>query len=559
MRKLIRRSLAEIIFFCVAFIVISVIIHSQYRLFSGALETILLNLGLHFSQWASSRRSCLMFLADLLITALIFLIARFACSIQKNSGKSRIIPLLLPVIISLVMLCILCELQVFRREDFWEVQYSRDLGLFKFMVRVLQTEGGRFFSYFLKGCSAFFTTTRGSMIYMNTCLFISLITLFAGLYRLLLLFFRTSAADTSFSEKKSAFFIAFCLFSAIVFTSPKIWEDWFWDAGGLIFGIGVSLSVLSFALILEDIVYYRDQQKVLFPSLLLFTACGCNQITTLAIDILITEALIYVLLSHQNRKIKRRVFYYFVITVAASAVCMLAPGNFYRFENGSFDAAGLSERGFLTGRLPVRLYQQISVNIIMMKDYWILLLMICFFLGSIMKLRNREKFILPAIGMLIAGFFSLLLNCAIDYMPARIYAAGFIWIALSTGLFSILAGSLFHDFAGESVLPARIRSAYVFLAVLVSFCPVFVLFHENHQLLQNIRSAWFYRDQQIRSVPADHDETRGICGVPVIETSRTDIKLAEAFIANYYGLGWVEDSGVCPPFEPFSDDPSQWR
>ena len=370
----------------------------------------------------------------------------------------------------------------------------------------------------------------------------------------------SAPADRSLSEKKTAFLFAFCLFTAILFSAPKIWEDWFWDAGGLIFGIGISASVWAFALITEDVSRHPDKRKkVILPTLILVIACGCNQITTIAIDILITEAVLYVILSRQNKSIKRRLLYYFFITAAASVICLLAPGNFHRLDHSPYNYPVLSEAGVSPGRLFIRLYQQIAVNIIMMKNYWFFLILISFFLGCLVNLVNKRKTVLFAAGMLPAGFFSLLLNCVIDYMPSRIYAAAFIWIALAAALLSIAAGSCIYDLLKNSVLPARIRSAYVFLLVLASFCPFFSLFHENHRLLRDIRSAWFYRDEQIRSIPADPDETRSICGVPIIESNWTDIRLAEAFIANYYGLGGVEDMGVCPPFVSSSDDPARWR
>ena len=313
-------------------------------------------------------------------------------------------------------------------------------------------------------------------------------------------------------------------------------------------------------MIIEDLLFFRDQRKkVIIPSLILVIACGCNQITTLAIDILITEALLYVFMTRRNKGIKQRVFYYFFITVAASMVCMLAPGNFYRLENGSFDSERLSETGRLLLQLPVKLFQQISANILMMKNYWLLLIIIGFLFSAMINIRSKKNILFLSAGMIQAGFFSLSLNVLLDYMPARIYAAAFVWIAFSAVLLSIAAGSLFYDFLSKSLLPVRVRSAYVFLAILVSSCSVFLLYHENHQLLLDIRSAWFYRDEQIRSVPVNQNPNREICGVPVIETNWTDIRLAEAFIANYYGLSGVEDSGVCPPFKPYSDDPAQWQ
>ena len=353
---------------------------------------------------------------------------------------------------------------------------------------------------------------------------------------------------------------AFGLFSMMIFSSPKIWEDWFWNAAGLIFGIGVSSSVWALMLTVENISGGSHQRKdLILPSLSLLTACGCNQISTLMLDILITEMLIYVLLSRQNSAIKRRVFYYFCVTASASAVCFLAPGNFYRFENRSFESPEISTTWPSLSRNLIRLYQQIAVNIFMMKDYWIFLIIICFLFGTMVTLRNKRRLMLLSIGMLSAGFFSLLPNCVIDYMPSRIYMAAFLWIALAAARLSALSGSLFHDILRDTVLPVRIQSAYAFLVILVSFCPFALLYHENHQLLENIRKAWFYWDEQIRSIPADNEQTRLICGVPVIESNMTDIKFAEAFIANYYGLGGVEDSGVCPPFQPFSEDPAAWR
>ena len=561
MRKTIRQSLPEIIFFCAAFITVSAIFRSQYALISGMLGSFFLKFGLHFASWSGSRRSCAVLFSVIFITVLIFLAARYTCGIQKNSGKGKLISISIPVIISFFLIAVMCELQIFRRDDFWEVQYSRDLGLIGFMGYVFRIEGGRYFSYFLKGCNAFFPTVQASMIYMNTCLFLSLLTMLMGIYRLVMFLFKTSAsADRSVSEKKLSFFTAFALFSAVIFTSPKIWENWFWDAAGLIYGIGISLSVWTLALVMADILYNTDQRKkVILPTLILIFACGCSQITTIAIDILITEFLLYAFLSRRNTINRRRVLYYFLITLAASAICLLAPGNFYRLEKAPFEFMGFSEAWHSLSQLVIRLWQQIWVNIIMMKKYWLLLIIISFFFGLLISLRNRRKIILLAIGMLPAGFFSLSLNCMLDYMPARIYAAAFIWIAIPAALLSITAGSSLRDLLKDPVLPAGIQSAWVFLAVLALSCPFIFLFCENYHLLQDIRSAWFYRDEQIRSEPLSPDQTIRICGVPVIETNGTDIRLAEKFIANYYGVYWVEDSGVCPPFTPVSDDPALYR
>ncbi len=496
-----------------------------------------------------------------MITAAVFLLGRYTCGIEKASEKKKLISVSVLVLVSLTLLGILCELQVFRRDDFWEVQYAWDLGLFKFLKYVMETEGGRLFSYLLKGGNAFFPSASASMFYMNTCLFLSLLLLLAGICRLLYLLLKTCGeADQTVDIKKSAFLFAFCLFSAFIFTSPKIWEDWFWDAGGLIFGIGVSLSVMSLALITEDLISGPNQRiKKILTALVLFNACCCNQITTLAIDIFITEVLLFVLCRRGNKRIRLRVLYYFIAALAGSSVCMLAPGNFYRLETNSYYSKPLlSDITGSFGRSIVRLYQQISVNIIMMKKYWLFLVVICLIFGMITKLRNRKKLLFLSAGMIPAGFFSLLINIFIDYMPSRIYISAFIWLAISAALISMIIGSLFRDRL-SAVFPGRIRSAYIFLGVLASFFSIFFLYQENHQLLQDIRSAWFYRDAQIRSIPAEKDETREICGVPIIESDWTDIRLAEAFIANYYRLGWVDDIGVCPPFIPVAEDPAKWR
>ena len=200
MRKTISQRLPEIVFFCVSFTVISLIIKFHYRLFSETLELFLLNFGLHVSYWTGS---------DILITIPVCLIARYTFDISQNTKKSKLITASVPVLFALVQLGILCWIQVFRREDFWEVQYARDLGLFKFIGLVLQTEGGRFFSYFLKGLNSLFTTASGSMIYMNTCLFISLLTLLLGIYRLLLVLIKTSVPEDPSVKRKQPFSLPF--------------------------------------------------------------------------------------------------------------------------------------------------------------------------------------------------------------------------------------------------------------------------------------------------------------------------------------------------------------
>lgn len=157
--------------------------------------------------------------------------------------------------------------------------------------------------------------------------------------------------------------------------------------------------------------------------------------------------------------------------MSVSFINCVAPGNFYRLENNPLiNSRGISEIPDTLLQTFIKLYRQIRANIIMMKNYWFFLIIVCLFLGSMIILRNKRKIILSAAGFFSAGFLSLFLNCVIDYMPARIYAAAFIWFSISCSLFSIIVGSLLHSFVREIIISQKKQSSYVLLLVFSSFC-----------------------------------------------------------------------------------------
>lgn len=450
-----------------------------------------------------------------------------------------------------VQLLIICANQVLRRDDYWEIADALQYGFPGSMFFEMQRYNGRYTGWGLRSLHAILP----SIPYIDIFLFLNLILLTAGTTMLCrrLLKAQSGQGKSHRGMDLQAFVMGSGLTLAFVLMASNIFEFWFWGSGTMIYGFGITMCVLTAALVWNaaESDSLRSRKMVL-PLITCFLTCGCSELCTASLAAFLILLLIWFYI--RDKRWNSRVLIFIgeiilccilIFTGSASldfsgtsahvqdqAADLSAAGSFARLR-GIFDWAfhGLQGYTFVKSRT------------------LILFLLTAFLTGSQTKFEKNTKIrcLILAVLLTVIAHVVLMINTALDYMPPRVITVGICWYFTGMALVCFMIGSLLcPDKRGHT------DQIKLMLCVLLFMITVNGFYQENIGAVRSIRQSWYIRDHLIQ-MSANSEEPLLTCALPSPGSSNADISanpLDDFNIgtAHYYQVPEISAEILCPPY-----------
>ena len=477
---------------------------------------------------------------------LILILADRILFAKKKERSSTALPVLFSI--PAVQTLIICANQILRRDDYWEIADANSYGFPGSMIFEITNHNGRYLSWGIKSLYAFLPPIP----FINILLFLNICLLVMGFYlaarQVLTNFSRSDHSGKDILSQALPY--AAAITAMIILLSSNVWEVWFWGSGTLVYGLTISLCVISSALVIRIANDTSAKPSIrILAAAACFLACGGSELSTISL----AAFLFYLLLWKRvtTKKWNRHILFY-VIEVSLCCLGIL-------FLSGSINAAGEfasadveKNESFFTA-LPEMLksiivslwrYTTISGGILA------LFLFVFFMLGIQCRFDRqiRKKLLWISLLLVFTANFILLLNEYIGYSPPRVVTIPLCWIFLALSLICLSAGSLAAEKTGFPS-PHRLMLLCCVLPVL-SYA---VFYTENIDLIRQIRQSWVIRDESLKD-DFDRDETIVTCALPSLGSSHNDLEKDPAELYNiamrmYLRVPAVTAEKNCPPFD----------
>lgn len=448
-----------------------------------------------------------------------------------------------------VQLLIICANQVLRRDDYWEIADARMYGFPGSMFYEIRQWNGRYTGWGLKSLHA----VLPDIPYIDIFLFADLVLLTAAAAMLVYRFLKYQAvpAGQYAGMKLQAACGGFLLALSFVLMSSNIWEFWFWGSGTRIYGFGITMCLLSTALVLRasDEAGARPVRKMLLPALTCFLTCGCSELCTASLCAFLLAALIWRRV-RSGKWDKRILFFLAEIILLTAGIFLLSgslkyAGGYAHAEDGSLISAGEN----LISRLPgvfYWAYHGLTGYTFIKGRELVNLLFIAFLFGTQLRF-DREKvrnILILAVFFTVLAYCVLLINTVLDYMPPRVVTVGICWFFTAMALLCVLLGSLTRFGRNNGI---TLIFCAVFLALSMN-----VFYHQNIDDVRAIRGSWYIRDLLLKQADGSAEAVT-TCSLPCPGSFREDIPedpedpFSEA-AARYYNVPAVSADHRCPPY-----------
>ncbi len=461
-----------------------------------------------------------------------------------------------------VQMLIICANQVLRRDDYWEIADALQYGFPGSIFYEIQRFNGRYTGWGLRSLHALLP----SVPYIDIFLFLDLILLTTGTSMLCHRLLKAQAGQGKAypGSRFQAFVMGFGLSLAFVLLSSNVFEFWFWGSGTMIYGFGVSMCILTIALVwnaADDSTVRR--RKMFLSCLSCFITCGCSELCTASLAAFLMLLLIWKKI--QNGKWNRRLIFVIAeimlccILIFTGSASLDFSGTSAHWENRQ---AGSSGSGFFS-----RLWGAFDWAFNGLQGYTfinsrllILFLITAFLTGTQLHFTKKARIsiLILAVSLIIIAHAVLMINTLLDYMPPRVITVGICWYFTAMSLLSLTLGSLLCPKSQSQ--PDRIK---LLLCALLFMITAAGFYRENIQTLRSVRLSWSIRDRLIR-IAGDSEEPLLTCSIPSPGSSREDI-LADPQsdfnlgTARYYQVSEIAAEVRCPPWGEFFLPEDPWK
>lgn len=494
---------------------------------------------------------CVVFGSLFLICVLIpVILERMMC---RNRKFCRIADGLSLLILSVpaYRLLVICANQVLRRDDYWEIADARLYGFPGSIFYEIKQWNGRYTGWSLRSLHA----VLPDIPYIDIFLFADLILLTAGVSMLVCRLLRSQPGRSSGYSgiRTQSLVIGFGLSLSFILMSSNIWEFWFWGSGTMIYGFGVSMCIMSIALVLRSLDDGSDKKRcMILPAVSCFLTCGCSELCIASL----AAFLLFILLWKRVRtkKWNKKVLFFLAEVLLLTVIIFVVSGSLkyagdYAKLGDNADSSAVSE---LTKRLPeifkwafggLQGYTFIKSRLLAV------FLCAAFIIGTQFHLDNRSRiqYLIVAVMLTVTAHCVLLINSAVNYMPPRVITVGICWFVTAMALVCVILGSFFYrETNGVSVRIVMIFAALVFSIIMNNF------YRDNIDEVRNIRQGWFIRDALLQQKENSPDPVE-TCSLPCPGSFREDI-LEDASndfnkaAARFYKIPSVWAELRCPPY-----------
>lgn len=471
--------------------------------------------------------------------------------------------ILLTLAVPTAQLLIICANQVLRRDDYWEIADAMEHGFPGSMFFEIKRYNGRYTGWGLKSLHALLP----DIPYIDIFLFLNLILLTIGTsmlsYRLLK--FQSGAGRSHQGMRLQSLATGFGLALSFVLLSSNIFEFWFWGSGTMIYGFGVSMCILSLALVWnasEEPVFRI--RKMLLPALTCFLTCGCSELCTASLAAFLTLLLVWKWV--REKKVNLWILF-FLLEVFACCMLIFSVSASLDFSgtNAHWQSTGAEQpdSGFLQRLSGAFGWAKDALIGYTFADKPLLLLFLTAALitGTQMKFgqHTKHRLLILAGALMVIALAVLMINTLLDYMPPRVITVGICWLFTGLILLCLMLGSLLNrENRAHADRIKLLLCSLLFAAAANSF------YSKNIDEIRSIRSSWYIREALLQ-MAANPEEPMLTCSLPCPGSSRDDI-LADPLddfnigTAQYYGVPAISAEHRCPPWgeiflppDPYSD------
>ena len=446
-----------------------------------------------------------------------------------------------------VQLLRICANQVLRRDDYWEIADAVTYGFPGSAFYEMKRYNGRYTGWGLRSLHALLP----HIPYIDIFLFVNLILLTIGTSMLSFRLLKIQKRKYS-GMKLQAFLIGFGLSIAFILMSSNIWEFWFWGSGTMIYGFGISMCLLSMALILraadDD---HLKVKKMILPAITCFLTCGCSELCTASLAAFLLTTLIWKRIL-RGKWDKRILFFFAEVCILTAGVFLFSgslnyAGEYAHLEDGNLtdNVRALSER--LPGIINWAIHGLYGYTFIKYKTL-LLFLGTALLIGTQLHFdaKSRKSILILVVILAVLAHCVLMINTFLDYMPPRVITVGICWFITALGLVCMVIGSFMNN--------ERHKGAN---SIVLIFCALFLslgmnrFYQENIAELRMIRESWTVRDALLRQ-RINSSEPLETCSLPCVGTFREDILQDREDPYNqgaalYYKIPSIWANFRCPP------------
>ena len=246
--------------------------------------------------------------------------------------------------------------------------------------------------------------------------------------------------------------IAGCCFASSIFLiTPSAFSSLYWFSGGVVYGFGIVMAIFSFMFLFLSMTQNRHSCLFLILSLTgLIAACGSNELTAISLCVLSLSTLIYVLFFPMEKKSRKKyVIIFFIISIIATLVSLISPGNRIRASYFPEGSTQFSLTWVFVKIIPgiTNLFILMIKKIFEKSGIFLIFTFLFLFMGSKLCFDKKQKrlAIWAILTFIIAAYFCFLPNSMIQWIPDRAMVIPISCFQTAVFLLAILTGSLTHS------------------------------------------------------------------------------------------------------------------
>lgn len=455
-----------------------------------------------------------------------------------------------------IQLLVICANQVLRRDDYWEIADARAHGFPGSMFFEISRYNGRYTGWGLRSLHAILP----NIPYIDIFLFLNLVLLTLGTSMLTHRMLRARSGSSSCSGSRlHSFVTGFGLALSFILLSSNSFEFWFWGSGTMIYGFGVSLCILTIALVWNTAEEPSFQvRKMILPALTCFLTCGCSELCTASLAAFLTVLLVWKWIL--KKTVNPRILF-FLIEVLLCCILIF-------FVSASLDFSGTNAHLETGSKSFLQLlwvcfrwaFDSLQGYFFSNKPLLALFLLTAFLTGTRLRFDRKVK-----ISMLILAFLLtiiahavLMINTILDYMPPRVITVGICWYFTAMALLCLLLGSCLNREKNKQTDRITLLLCGLLFAVAMNR-----FYSENIDEVRMIRSSWNIRESLLQ-MTADPAEPMLTCSLPcpgssqddILSDPRDDFNIGTAL---YYNVPEISAEVRCPPWGEIFLPPDPYR
>ena len=485
-------------------------------------------------------------------TILFFLFQRLIGKLYSRYHGARIVLIVLLAAILTTSLFFFVRISLYMRpvvDDYMNIVITRTQTLWEKSVSYYDEWSGR---YMGPSITYLYTIIPYRILIPLFPIFIILL-LLLGLYQLSGDFLKQITNSDQWTNRimTTVVLTAVLGFGTLLLT-PSIFSSVYWFAGGTVYGLGLALSLLSFAQLFNSLKTEKYGWQFLLILILPILTCGTNELT--AVSMCIFGFSIWLWQMVFNRKspvLKKKALWFLLICIGCTAFSFVAPGNRARMtEHPVQIRTSITDWVFhqMIGGM-AGCFQGFWQSVMEHKTVLLLMILCCFLTGTFFHLNSKriQLILWTAVTAAVTSFFCFITNATVMWAPERSVITPTAWVLITFGLVSFLIGSLFGKVSSIRVyFPSLLFCGILVFSICIQF------YSDNIERVKQFSAESDYREAQLFAADPAEPVTVS-CKVPLLFDELEDLLADPSFwvneaMADFFGLNSLTAYEDCSLF-----------